>query len=92
MSLGVPIPILETRQKERDRYLKHRNEAIKSALAIEDEFYRCFATHQVIRLCKNAKDLRTARSLFAQVSDAHSDAAPAGPIAIDADFLLPPGG
>jgi len=59
----------EIRNKEKDTYLRHRNGAIKSSLAIDDEFYRGFAIHQVIKLCKSAGDLDSARSLLAKVQD-----------------------
>jgi hypothetical protein len=59
----------QKRQYERAQYQHHRDEAIASARAIKDEFYQGFAIHHVITLCRTARDLDTARTLFKEVDD-----------------------
>ena len=51
------------------RYKRLRNECIALADQIEDEFYRGFSVHQIIKMCIVAKDLTVARALLVSVRD-----------------------
>ena len=57
----------EKRQSEKAKYEHHLIEAIASALAINDEFYKGLAIHQVINVCRNANELDIAKTLFKEV-------------------------
>ena len=59
------------RQFEKANYEHHLVEAIASALAIRDEFYKGLAIRQIINVCKRANDLDIAKTLFKEV-DHHS--------------------
>ena len=61
----------ETRQFEKANYEHHLAEAIASALAIRDEFYKGLAIRQIINVCRRANDLDIAKTLFKEV-DHHS--------------------
>jgi len=61
----------EERQLEKIKYEHHLLEAITSALAIEDEFYKGLAIRQVINVCRNANDVDIEKTLFKEV-DHHS--------------------
>jgi hypothetical protein len=52
---------------EKAKYEHYLIEAIASALAIKDEFYKGVAIHQVINVCRNANDLNIAKTLFKEV-------------------------
>lgn len=68
---GLTNPDPERRQVEQANYEHHLVEAIASALAIRDEFYKGLAIHQVINVCRRANDLDIAKTLFQEV-DHHS--------------------
>ena len=61
----------ERRQFERANYEHHLVEAIASALAIRDEFYKGLAIRQIINVCRRGNDLDIAKTLFKEV-DHHS--------------------
>jgi hypothetical protein len=61
----------EIRQFEKANYEHHLAEAIASALAIRDEFYKGLAIRQIINVCRRANDLDIAKTLFKEV-DHHS--------------------
>jgi hypothetical protein len=61
----------ERRQFEKADYEHHLVEAIASALAIRDEFYKGLAIRQIINVCRRANDLDIAKTLFKEV-DHHS--------------------
>ena len=61
----------EIRQFEKANYEHHLAEAIASALAIRDEFYKGLAIRQIINVCRRANDLNIAKTLFKEV-DHHS--------------------
>ena len=61
----------EIRQFEKANYDHHLAEAIASALAIRDEFYKGLAIRQIINVCRRANDLDIAKTLFKEV-DHHS--------------------
>jgi hypothetical protein len=66
---GLSDPNRATRQTAIAQYVKSRNEAIAMAVAIGTEFHRDSAIRHVIRVCREANDLKTARSLFERVHD-----------------------
>jgi hypothetical protein len=57
----------EKRKWEKANYEQHLLEAIASALAIDDEFYKGLAIHKVINLCRSSNDLDIAKTLFKEV-------------------------
>jgi hypothetical protein len=57
----------ERRKSEKVNYEQHLVEAIASALAIEDEFYKGLAIHKVINLCRGSNELDIAKTLFKEV-------------------------
>ena len=59
------------RQFEKANYEHHLVEAIASALAIRDEFYKGLAIRQIINVCRRGNDLDIAKTLFKEV-DHHS--------------------
>ena len=61
----------EIRQFEKANYEHHLAEAIASALAIRDEFYKGLAIRQIINVFRRANDLDIAKTLFKEV-DHHS--------------------
>jgi hypothetical protein len=52
----------ERRQFEKANYEHHLVEAIASALAIRDEFYKGLAIRQIINVCRRANDLDIAKT------------------------------
>src|SRR5262245_969325 len=64
---GITDSDPERRQSEKANYEHHLVEAIASALAIKDQFYKCVAIRQVINVCRNANDLDIAKTLFKEV-------------------------
>ncbi len=64
---GFTNPDTKRRDSEKANYEHHLVEAITTALAIKDEFYRGLAIHQVIRVCRNANELDIAKTLFKEV-------------------------
>jgi len=64
---GFAHPDPEKRKFEKANYEQHLVEAIASALAIEDEFYRGLAIHKVINLCRSSNELDIAKTLFKEV-------------------------
>jgi len=57
----------EKRQSEKIKYEHHLLEAITSALAIKDEFYKGLAIRQVINVCRKANDVDIEKTLFKEV-------------------------
>lgn len=57
------------RSAEIERYKRLRDEALSQVATVDDEFYRNFAMHQIIRLCWKANDLELAEALFSRVDD-----------------------
>jgi hypothetical protein len=57
----------ERRQFEKANYEHHLVEAIASALAIRDEFYKGLAIRQIINVCRRANDFDIAKTLFKEV-------------------------
>ncbi len=54
-------------RSEKTKYEHHLLEAIASALAINDEFYKGLAIRQVINVCRNANELDIEKTLFKEV-------------------------
>jgi hypothetical protein len=54
---GFTDPNPKRRHSEKANYEHHLLEAITTALAIKDEFYKGLAIHQVINVCRNANEL-----------------------------------
>jgi hypothetical protein len=64
-ALAKPDP--ERHHSEKTNYEHHLVEAITTALAINDEFYKGLAIRRVINVCRNANELDIAKTLFKEV-------------------------
>jgi hypothetical protein len=64
---GFTNPDPKRRHSEKANYEPHLVEAITTALAIKDEFYKGLAIKQVINVCRNANELDIAKTLFKEV-------------------------
>ena len=64
---GITNSDPKRRQSEKANYEHHLVEAIASALAIKDQFYKGVAIRQVINVCRHANDLNIAKTLFKEV-------------------------
>jgi hypothetical protein len=64
---GFTNPDPKRRHSEKANYEHHLLEAITTALAIKDEFYKGLAIHRVINVCRNADELDIAKTLFREV-------------------------
>ena len=58
----------EDHQFDRVKYVLGRDEALRIALTIDDEFYKGLAIHEVILICRQANDLDVAKRLFKKVN------------------------
>jgi hypothetical protein len=67
LRLSDPNPA--TQQAAMAQYVKLRDEVIAMAFEIGTESHRASAIHPIIGVCLQAKDLKTARSLFESVQD-----------------------
>lgn len=64
---GFTNPDPKRRHSEKANYEHHLIEAITTALAIKDEFYKGLAIHQVINVCRSANEIDIAKTLFKEV-------------------------